>query len=360
MINASGLQLPKIKPHQARGQLTMRRLAFAIFLSLVACLTIGTMPCDAGSTQPELDAFMRPDGIPFPTDSPYNRDIAMLGKMLFFDPRLSASQSVSCASCHNQSFGWATPVRSISSELQVQNQRHPPPVTNLAWVTPLFWDGRSTTLEEQASGPILNPNEMGSNFDLIIERLSKVSQYREWFTRLFPEHKLSKASIETALATFQRTIVTGLTDFDRWVDGDETAVSAAAKRGFDLFQGRAGCVNCHNTWLFTNNSLNDIGLTSEDLGQGALPDRGPAYNYRFKTPSLRNVTLRAPFMHNGSLPDLESVLRHYARGGAPDLDREVDINPFDLSAQEMQDLLAFLETLTDHNPTVQPPILPPN
>ncbi|MEW2912774.1 cytochrome c peroxidase [Leisingera sp. JC11] len=307
-----------------------------------------------------LDAFQRPETVPFPAEAPYNREIATLGKMLFFDPRLSGGQNISCSSCHNPSFGWEVPVPKAIGAAGTPIQRHAPTILNAAWVTPLFWDGRAGSLEEQAIGPITAPEEMNATFDGITERLSAVHDYRIWFDRLFPERGIRKETVLTALATYQRTIVSGVAGFDRWVDGDETAVSDAAKRGFALFTGRANCVSCHTGWMFTDNKMHDIGLQSSDPGGSGLVPREADQNVRFKTPGLRNIALRAPYMHDGSLSSLEEVIRHYAAGAAAAADRSTDIDGFALTSDETADLIAFLETLTDTETNVQTPILPAN
>ncbi|WP_264212607.1 cytochrome-c peroxidase [Leisingera thetidis] len=307
-----------------------------------------------------LDAFLRPAAVPFPASAPYNREIATLGKMLFFDPRLSGGQNISCSSCHNPSFGWESPVPQTIGAANTPVRRHAPTILNAAWITPLFWDGRAGSLEEQAIGPITAPDEMNARFDDIAIRLSAVKEYKIWFERLFPGRGIRKETILTALATYERTIVSGVARFDRWVNGDGTAVPEAAKRGFALFTGRANCVSCHSGWMFTDNQLHDIGLLTSDPGAGGLAAQDPAMLYRFKTPGLRNIAMRAPYMHDGSLLSLPEVIRHYARGGSAKGARQADIEGFTVSEQEISDLIAFLETLTDNETNVPTPILPAN
>ncbi|MBY6069305.1 c-type cytochrome [Leisingera aquaemixtae] len=306
-----------------------------------------------------LDTFRRPDTVPFPDEAPYSRELATLGKMLFFDPRLSGGQNISCSSCHNPSFGWEVPVPKPIGAANTPVLRHAPTLLNAAWIMPLLWDGRSTSLEKQAIGPITDPTKMNATFDGIIARLTAVREYKSWFERLFPDRGIRKETILKALATYQRTIVSGVASFDRWVEGDETAVSEAAKRGYALFTGRANCASCHTGWMFTDNQLHDIGLRGSDLGAGGLEPRDEDMNFRFKTPGLRNIALRAPFMHDGSLGSLRAVIRHYAAGGA-EAGRSPEINGFAIPEEEISDLIAFLETLTDTETDVPTPILPAN
>ncbi|NSY40611.1 cytochrome-c peroxidase [Leisingera sp. ANG59] len=307
-----------------------------------------------------LEAFQRPQTVPFPEDAPFNREIATLGKMLFFDPRLSGGQNISCSSCHNPSFGWEVPVRKAMGAAGTPVRRHAPTILNAAWITPLFWDGRAASLEEQAAGPITAPDEMNATFEGITERLSAVQDYRIWFERLFPGQGIRKESVLTALATYERTIVSGVASFDRWVEGDETAVSDAAKRGFALFTGKANCASCHTGWMFTDNQMHDIGLQTSDLGGGGLVPPDPDLNFRFKTPGLRNIVLRAPYMHDGSKGSLEEVIRHYAAGGSADIERTAEVEGFSLNEGDTEDLIAFLATLTDTGTNTPTPILPAN
>lgn len=325
------------------------------FLSFVMFHATGLPTASA-----ERDEFIRPTSIPFPESAPYNREIATLGKMLFFDPRLSSGQNISCSSCHSPSFGWEKPVPKAIGANNTPVKRHAPTLLNVAWTAPLFWDGRVDSLEKQAVGPITAPDEMNATFEAISQRLIDVPDYKAWFTRLFPIRGIQQDTIVLALATYQRTIVSGTTDFDHWVEGEELAISEEAKRGFELFTGRANCVSCHSGWMFTDNLLHDIGLDTDDLGAGSVEPKDPDLNYKFKTPGLRNILLRAPYMHDGSVSSLEDVIRHYAAGGVATESRQVAIEGFPISDEEVQELIAFLATLTDNGSTVPSPVLPAN
>jgi cytochrome c peroxidase len=301
--------------------------------------------------------FKRPSVIVFPNDAPYHPQIATLGKMLFFDPRLSGAQNMSCASCHNPSFGWETPVEKAIGAMNAPLPRHAPTVQNLADARRFFWDGRADSLEEQAREPIAADNEMNAVMEDVLARLSAIPGYRAWFARLFPSRGLTEKTVLQAIATYERTIQTGISPFDRWVDGEPDAISEAAIRGFELFIGSAGCAECHRGWNFTDHAFHDIGLPSDDPGRGAVKP-GEANDFAFKTPGLLNIFRRAPYMHDGSLPSLDDVIRHYMSGGVERPSRDPAIRPFDLSERDIADLIAFLQTLTEEHLDVPTPVLP--
>lgn len=336
------------------------------FLTVAAIMAAVTIAGESNASEPAEDAYAelksyyeRPLYIPFPSEAPYSPQLATLGKMLFFDPRLSSTGSMNCASCHTPSFGYEAPVERAVGAGGQPLPRHANTLLNMAWVAPLFWDGRAETLEEQAIGPITSPLEMDGDFEDIVAKLSEIQEYRVWFEKLFPEQGVSKDAILTAIATYQRTIVSGWSPFDRWIEGDETAISDSAKRGFALFNGKALCSDCHTGWNFTDNEFYDLGLGDDDPGRGAIETDDEILKHTFKTPGLRNLTLRAPFMHNGALPDLEAVILHYESGGMTRPTRSVQmIEPFELTEEERKDLIAFLLTLTAEEEETAMPILP--
>ena len=205
---------------------------------------------------------------------------------------------MSCAICHNPSFGYEVPVAAAIGAANTPLGRHAPTTLNLAWTEKFFWDGRANSLEEQAKGPITASVEMNAKIENVLKRLSNIDEYQTWFERLFPNEGVSEKAMLTAIATFERTHVSNKAPFDRWVDGDETAISDAAKQGFVLFNGKAECSNCHMSWNFTDNKFHDIGLKTEDIGRAALEPDNKMAKHAFKTPGLRNLTYRAPFMHN--------------------------------------------------------------
>ncbi len=325
-------------------------LLFAMAIILTAFQATGT----------GLSEYQRPLTIPFPVDAPYDPRIAGLGNMLFFDPRLSGAQNMSCANCHNPSFGWETPVGHAIGAASIPLGRSAPTTLNQAWGGEfLLWDGRAHSLEEQASGSITSTKEMNSSFPQVIERLSRIIVYKQWFDKLFPGDGMTEATIRRAIATYERTIVSGWAPFDRWVEGDATAISPAAQRGFKLFSGDAGCTACHKGSNFSSNEFHDIGLPGDDLGRGGIT-LDPNDDYKFKSPGLRNIALRAPYMHDGSLPTLEAVVRHYMSGGAQRPTLAPEIKRFDLTDDQIADIVAFLNSLTEEETVFSMPVLPAN
>jgi len=323
-------------------------------LALIASLALPSL------ANTELDilkrSYQRPDSIPFPSDNPYTAEKAQLGKMLFFDQRLSRNCNMTCATCHNPSMGWEDGVPRAVGDINKTLGRHTPTILNMAWGKDFFWDGRAATLEQQARGPIEADVEMNTPMSLVIERLNKVDLYRQQFQRIF-NAPANEQNVLQAIATYERTIVSGSAPFDRWVEGEENAISNSAKQGFVLFNGKAGCSKCHSGWNFTDNQFHDIGLASPDQGRYKITGQ-QADLFAFKTPGLRNIGQRQPDMHDGSLPSLDVVLGHYIGGGIPRPSRSEKMLPAPLTAQELQQLKAFLLTLDGDDKPVSLPILP--
>lgn len=316
--------------------------------------------CELSIAAPlDKSAFQRPENIPFPENNPYSSTKATLGKMLFFDPRLSRDRNMNCASCHNPSFGWEVPLPKAVGSMAQPLRRHSPTILNLAWGFGYFWDGSAPSLEVQARGPLENPMEMNMPLSLLVERLNGVEGYQRWFKAVFPNKGITEETILQALTTYERTIVSTDAPFDKWVRGEEEAISDSAKRGFNIFIGKANCAACHKGWAFTDYSYYDIGLAdTRDIGrEAATGNRSDRYS--FKVPTLRNIEQRAPYMHDGSIPNLEAAVIHYI--ALPGKRRTVsDKLPRNLSltATEITDLIEFLKTLTGTDMSVSLPILP--
>ncbi|GJE53187.1 Cytochrome c551 peroxidase [Methylobacterium tardum] len=326
--------------------------------TLAAVLTFSSFSAGAQDYKDEKSIYRRPDLIPFPEDGPYSPQLATLGKMLFFDPRLSGKQNLSCASCHNPSFGFEVPVAGAIGATNKPLPRKAPTVLNAAWIPTLFWDGRAPNLELQAMGPITAEGEMDGKFPQIIGRLKGVPEYSAWFAKLFPKDGVTQDNILTAIATYERSIVAGSAPFDRWVEGDEAAISPAAQRGFALFNGKAGCSGCHTGWNFTDNQFHDIGIPTKDVGRAAFDPDNPLAQYAFKTPGLRNLTYRAPFGHAGQFADLDAIITFYESGGVPRPSKSPLMKPLSLSTAEHADLVAFLRSLTAEQTQTALPNLP--
>jgi cytochrome c peroxidase len=313
------------------------------YIALIMSLVVGLV-AEAEITKEMKAQYQRPDTIPFPADNPYQAEKAALGKMLFFDPRLSINENISCATCHNPSFGWEQALPLAVGAQNTALGRHNPTILNLAWGDKFFWDGRAATLEEQALGPIQSDVEMNMPLDVLIERVSGIEGYRPYFNSIFSEG-ITAETIAKAIATFERTVVSGPSPFDRWIEGDESALSDSAKRGFELFNGKAKCSTCHTGWNFTDNKFHDIGLPTLDEGRFVIDPSSELNRHAFKTPGLRNITHRAPYMHNGSLANLDAVLVHYLSGGLPRPSRSPEIGFLPLMNDDLTDLKAFLHTL---------------
>lgn len=305
--------------------------------------------------------FVRPTEIPYPDDNKYSDAKVMLGKILYFDPRLSKSGTQSCATCHNPSFSWEDGMSLGTGNEHKKLGRASPTILNLAWDELYFWDGRADSLEAQALGPIQSKGEMAMDLDTMMVMLNKVEEYKPLFSAAFPDEKgeiVTKENIAKAIATFERGVVSGEAPFDKWVNGDEAALSEEEKRGFVLFNKKANCVACHSGWNFSDSSFHDIGLKTEDLGRGKLVANIVPMQHAFKTVGLRNIDRRAPYMHDGSFATLDAVVEHYNSGFTQRESLSEQIKPLNLTPDEKTDLVAFLHTLTSQDTPVSLPSLP--
>ena len=302
--------------------------------------------------------YRRPSTIPFPKDNPYTPEKASLGKKLYFDTRLSVTSAQACASCHSPGFGWGDGLAVGVGHGMAKLGRHSPTIINAAWSSIFMWDGRLASLEEQALGPIQSPGEMNMPIDQLMDRLTSVPEYKPLFDTAFPNQGIKVKTLAAAIATYERLVVSERAPFDAWIDGNEKAISDEAKRGFALFNGKAQCSSCHEGWNFTNEGFQDIGLPSDDVGRGKFVAGVIKMQHAFKTPSLREISRRSPYMHDGSIATLEQVVEHYDRGGVDRPSRSDLIKPLGLTSQDKSDLVAFLKTLTsDLSPTAIP-VLP--
>ena len=302
--------------------------------------------------------YRRPATIPFPKDNTYTPQKASLGKKLYFDTRLSVTSAQSCASCHSPGFGWGDGLAVGVGHGMAKLGRRSPTVVNAAWSAIFMWDGRLATLEDQALGPIESPGEMNMPIDRLMARLETIAEYKPLFEAAFPGEGMKVKTLARAIATYERTVVSERAPFDAWIEGDEKAIPEDAKRGFALFNGKAQCAACHEGWNFTNEGFQDIGLPSEDIGRGQFLPGVIKMQHAFKTPGLREIGRRSPYMHDGSLATLEQVIDHYDHAGVVRPSRSDLMRPLGLTAQEKSELVAFLKTLTsDLGPTAVP-VLP--
>ena len=322
-------------------------------LTIVACILAGCVAAKLPETRlrqaPRDFDWRLPPGFPapaVPADNPMSAAKVELGRALFYDQRLSFNGAISCASCHSQPLGFTDGHAHAIGALGEAHPRSSMALANVAYNSRFTWvDPRPRSLEAQMMQPLLNehPIEMGlhSHEAAVIGRIAGDARYRELFARAFPGEPapVTLTSIVRAIACFERTLLSGRSPFDRYVfDDDQSALGPAARRGMALFFGeRAGCARCHSGLTLGGAEAVYANTGVERLGRRA-----------FRIPSLRNIEVSAPYMHDGSLPTLDAVLEHYSAGGryrAPDTDRR--IRPLALSPAERGDLIEFLKALTD-------------
>lgn len=320
------------------------------------------LPARAEPAQPDIASlktqYQRPEAVPFPKANAYTPAKAELGHKLFFDPRVSGPATMSCASCHNPALSWGDGLPTAVGSAANHLARRSPTILNLAWADSLFWDGRADTLEQQAVGPMMAPGEMNQSMPKLVATLASIPGYRDAFAAAFPGQQISSDTIAAAVATFERTVVSGDAPFDKWVNGDEKAINESARRGFVTFNDKGHCAACHSGWRFTDDSFHDIGLPDDDLGRGKLVEGVEPLRHAFKTPGLRNIAGRAPYMHNGSVATLADVVRHYDHGFAKRPSLSAEIHALHLTDQDVNDLVAFMKTLSSEDAKVDVPVLP--
>ena len=318
-------------------------------------VTVNIVQAPPASLEKMREEYRRPKFITFPKENPYTAAKATLGKKLYFDTRLSAANVQSCASCHSPSYGWGDGQPKGVGHLMKQLGRRSPTIINAAYGQIFMWDGRAATLEEQALGPIQSGAEMSMPLDQLMKRLNSIPEYGPLFEAAFPGKGISAEGVGMAIATYERTIVSGVAPFDAWIEGNEKAISEESKRGFTIFNTKAECSACHSGWNFTDDSFHDIGLSSEDIGRGKFLKGVIKAQHAFRTPGLREISQRGPYMHDGSIASLADVVEHYDRGGVSRESRADSVKPLGLSKQEKSDLVAFLNTLTSRvDPTTMP------
>ncbi len=343
-----------------------QRLIYFMALIFIILATTALMPKgEKGSDEQQIFELKLPLGLDadaqyIPANNPLTAEKIELGRKLYFDKRLSADNSVSCATCHDPKLAF-TDGKPVSTGIKGQKGgRSAPTVVNRLFSKEQFWDGRAEDLEAQALGPIQNPIEMGNTLEAVVKKLNAIEGYRKEFQRVFATD-VTAEGIAQAIASFERTVISGNSAYDRFQAGDEKALSESAKRGLTLFEEKANCVTCHVGFNFTDEGYRNIGVGMDqetpDVGRFEITkretDRGA-----FKTPTLREIANAAPYMHDGSEKTLLDVINFYDRGGVPNAQLSTDIKPLNLTTQEKADLVAFLESLTGKMPAFEEPELP--
>ncbi|PQA54950.1 cytochrome-c peroxidase [Siphonobacter curvatus] len=309
-----------------------------------------------------------------PASNPYSEAKAKLGKLLFFDPRLSQSKQIACASCHDPELGWGDG-RHLSFGHNRQNgKRNAMTILNTGHYQRLFWDGRAASLEEQVNFPVQDPLEMAQNLKTMQRNIRRVKGYRPHFAAAFGTEEVTVERIQQAIATFERTVVSPPSRFDRFVQGNARLLSDDEVLGLHLFRTKARCINCHNSPLFSDNQFHNDGQTlygssQQDFGK-YLQTGDPKDVGKFRTPSLREVARTGPWMHHGNFPTLRDVIEYYNLGNPSPIQRRVVVDErlrpvtspllrkLHLTKTEQLQLEAFLKTISVPSQKINPFELP--
>jgi len=314
--------------------------------------------------------------IQFPTDNPYSSEKVILGKTLFYDPRLSGSNQIACASCHDPELGWCdNRMVSFGHDRQV-GTRNAMSILNTAYATSLFWDGRAASLEEQSQMPIQDQKEMSGHIDITVGKIAKIKGYETLFEKAFGDKAITKERITKAMATFERTVKSSPSKFDRFIDGEINLFTDDEVMGLHLFRTKAQCINCHNSGYFSNNRFENIGTSllsseQEDVGRYLVTKKTEDVG-KFRVPGLREAVRTGPWMHNGSFTSLTDIIQLYNKGNPePYKNRTTIFNGvkltsqksdilrlLDLTDEEIMQLEMFLRTLSSKNQRIPPPVLP--
>lgn len=329
--------------------------------------------------KPELDSGIAFHELGLLPDNPYRnvdslKPVIELGKMLFFDPRLSSSNQISCSSCHDPEFNWSNGRSVALGHDQQEGRRNSMSLENSWMHKDLFWDGRVGSLEDQAAMPIQDSLEMHSDLGDVVEKISEIAAYQPYFEDAFPGRSISQETITSALAYFQRSLTSRKSDFDYFLDGKHDRMSDQQIRGLHLFRTKARCMNCHNGPNFTDEEFHNLGLhyygrKLEDLGRYNV-SHDPKDIGKFRTPSLRNVMETGPWMHNGIFANMDGILNMYNAGMArpkprPGLENDPNfpvtsdlLIQLELTQEEKDDIIAFLEAISAPSFRMQRPSIP--
>ena len=341
-------------------------LLFVFSLTVVFSLTAsaaGNFP-DLKTGDPTLGEWMLPEKIPHPADNKPTPARVELGKMLFFDPRVSGDGNMSCASCHNPMLGWSDGLPTARGFKSQVLGRATPTVVNSAFVEIFMWDGRKQSLEDQATGPMEAGVEMHTDFKKLFAFLRNNKGYVNAFEKAYPGKGINKDTLSKAIASFERTIISNTSPFDRWLKGDISAMSSQQVRGFQIFrdENKGNCAVCHSAPNFSDDGFHNVGLSSFNTAKADMGrfEQKPIRLMKgaFKTPTIRDISLSAPYFHDGSAKTLMDVVEHYEKGGVHNEFLSPNLKKLDLSQQDKKDLVAFMEALTSKQELVKLPVLP--
>jgi len=320
--------------------------------AVVASLSVASL-----SATEDMTKWLRPAEVPQPADNKLTPEKIELGKLLYFDTRLSTSEKISCATCHHPKHGWSDEIptpKAVGHEGAV-GPRNSPVVLNTAYQNRQFWDGRARTLEQQALGPIEADVEMNMSLDVLIPKLNKIKGYQRLFKKAYPESKgvITKDFLAKAIASFERTVLSTEAPFDKYAKGDKKAISKEAKNGFELFRSKAHCMDCHDGFNFSDGSFHNIGLndgelSGKELGRYLVKRRAAWYGV-MKTPTLRDIAKSYPYFHDGSVATLEEATAICSSGGRYDhnvKNKSTFMIDRKLSKSEIADIVAFMNTLS--------------
>jgi cytochrome c peroxidase len=301
--------------------------------------------------------------VPIPADNPMTPEKIELGKMLYFDKRMSKSGTISCATCHDPKMAWTEHTPTSKGIQDQMGNRNSPTVINAAYMPAQFWDGRAKSLEEQALGPIENPIEMGHKMETVIGDLTKLEGYTARFQKVFGTG-VTKEGIAKAIAAFERTVLSGNSPYDRFKNGDVSALNDAQKRGMQIFMEKGDCATCHAPPIFSNGRYYNAGVSSDkekpDPGRKEVT-KDDADMGKFRVPHLREVANTAPYFHDGSAKTLEDAVALMAGGGKdnPNLSSVLKaVREAKLTDQDKKDLVEFLKALSGTFPVMEAPKLP--
>lgn len=284
-----------------------------------------------------------------PADNPLTKEKIELGRAIFFDKRMSRDNTIACASCHMAKKGFADGMPVSTGIKGFKGGRSAPVSFNRVYSKAQFWDGRAATLEDQSIGPFVNPIEHGfANHDEMVAKMKKMPGYRKLFQDVFGG-EITIQDVGRAVASFQRTVLSGNSAVDKYdIGGDQNALSDSAKRGLELFRGKARCTRCHSGFNFTDEKFHNLGIgwndNKVDLGR-YMETKNPEDIGAFKTPTLREIARTAPYMHDGRFKTLEEVVKFYNQGGVKNPHQDNTIIPLEMTDDEQQDLVAMLKSL---------------